>query len=359
MMSITGVILTYERQIKGWADSELYSINPDTGQRLTVDELLASAREQGPDLQINTIAMYSSPGMPPAAAQGRRGQVYLDPHTGEILGSGNTGVRGFFSTMMGWHRWFDLSGESRSSGRSVTGAANLLFLFLLLSGTYLWLPPLWRRVVLRQRMFFNDKAKTSKARDYNWHHVFGFWSLLPLFLIVLSATTISYTWARNSVYVVAGEEVPTRGGSERDIAARQITAGVRPLLLQQLFAIAAAQSDDWRRIDVQIPSGDNAELDITIDEGSGGEPHKKRTLTLDRSSGDIVNETSFSDRTLAGKVLSYFRWVHTGEAHGLIGQTVAGLVSALAVLMAWTGVALAYRRLIQPIIRRRRLAKTD
>ncbi len=42
----------------------------------------------------------------------------------------------------------------------------------------------------------------------------------------------------------------------------------------------------------------------------------------------------------------------------LLGQTIAGLVSALAVLMAWTGVALSYRRLIQPIVRRRSLQKT-
>ena len=109
---------------------------------------------------------------------------------------------------------------------------------------------------------------------------------------------------------------------------------------------------------MQVPEASAATVDISIDEGTGGEPHKKWTLTFDRVTGEVVGKQTFADRTTASKVLSYFRWVHTGEAHGLIGQTIAGIVTALTVLMAWTGVALSYRRLIQPIIRKQRLRKT-
>jgi len=354
MMSVTGVILTYERQIKAWADRDIYSVETDAGQRLSVDELLASVRAQSADMNISTIGVHSRPDMPPVASQGRRGQSYLDPFSGEILGSGNAEVRGFFSTIMGWHRWFDLTGDARSTGRAVTGAANLVFLYLIVTGIYLWLPPLWRWIVFRQRLFFNKRVTTAKARDYNWHHVFGFWIFIPLFLIVLSATPISYSWARNTVYRVTGENVPERGGADDQSALPVLAAGVETLSLQTMFETAAAESTGWRRIDVQVPDSDSTTANVSIDEGTGGEPHKKRTLTFDRISGEIVDIQSFADRTPASKVLSYFRWVHTGEAHGLIGQTIAGIVSALAVLMAWTGLALSYRRLIQPLIRRRR-----
>jgi len=194
MMSVTGVVLTYERQIKDWADHRLYDIPQHAGDRLTVDELLAALPAEDLDLGVSAIAIHANANAPPMATQGRSGRTYLDPYSGEILGPGNTAVKEFFSTFMGWHRWFDLSGEQRPTGRAITGAANLLFLFLIISGAYLWLPRLWRRTIFRQRMFFNPRVKSSKARDYNWHHVFGFWSLAPLFLVVLSATTISYTW---------------------------------------------------------------------------------------------------------------------------------------------------------------------
>jgi len=357
MMSATGIVLTYERQIKEWADRSLYDIVEDGGKRLTVDELLAAVREQDSDLRVSTIAVHSRLDAPPIATQGRSGRNYLDPYTGEILGAGHTEFRDFFSTFMGWHRWFDLAGDPRSTGRAITGAANLLFLFLIVSGLYLWLPPLWRRDMFRQRLFFNDRVKTSKARDYNWHHVFGFWSLVPLFLIVLSGLTISYTWARNSVYTITGEAVPPGSGSSSSVQPPLLPDGSSTRSLQELFDVAEVESIEWRRIDVQVPGERATTVNISIDEGSGGEPTKKRVLTFDRVSGSIVKRESFADRSPARKVLGYFRWVHTGEAHGLIGQTIAGLVSAFAVLMAWTGVALSYRRLIQPAIRRRRLQK--
>lgn len=357
MMSVTGVILTYERQIKEWADREIYAIDEGRGQRLGVDELLAAVRAEDPDIRVDAIALFSRPDAPPVAAQGRQGRQYLDPWSGRILGPGNVEVRGFFSTMMYWHRWFAMTGESRSTGRAITGAANLLFLFLVASGIYLWLPPLWRWVVIRQRLFFNDRVNSARARDYNWHHVFGFWIFVPLFLIVLSATPISYIWARNLVYTVSGEPVPRRGGVSDDPAPPVLPDGARVQSLQSFFETAASTSDNWRRIDVRIPATKAMTIGVSIDEGTGGEPHKKTVLTFDRTSGELINRQTFSDRTTAGKVLGYFRWVHTGEAHGLVGQTVAGIVSALAVLMAWTGIALSWRRLVQPIIRRRRLAR--
>jgi uncharacterized iron-regulated membrane protein len=354
MMSVTGVLLTYERQIKEWADQTYYDVAADGRARLSVDELLAALRQQDPDRRVSAIAIHAGTDALPMATQGRRGRTYLDPYTGELLGPGNSEVRGFFSTIMGWHRWFDMTGDDRSTGRAITGAANLIFLYLLLTGLYLWLPPLWRWMIIKQRLFFNPRVNSWKAREYNWHHIFGFWSLIPLILIALSATTISYRWATDAVYALAGEERPV---STRLENSRSLAADIETLSLQSLFEIAARQIENWRRIDVYLPENLAPAITVSIDWGSGGEPAKKITLRLDRINGSIVESTSFADRTPAGKVLGYFRWVHSGEAHGLTGQTVAGVVSALAVLMAWTGVALAYRRLIQPISRRRLLRK--
>jgi hypothetical protein len=37
---------------------------------------------------------------------------------------------------------------------------------------------------------------------------------------------------------------------------------------------------------------------------------------------------------------------HTGEVYGLTGQTVAGVVTGGAVVLVWTGIALAFRGLL-------------
>jgi len=52
----------------------------------------------------------------------------------------------------------------------------------------------------------------------------------------------------------------------------------------------------------------------------------------------------------------WLRFIHTGEAYGLAGQTVAGLASLAACLLVATGLALAWRRLRPLPLRPRRRA---
>jgi uncharacterized iron-regulated membrane protein len=48
---------------------------------------------------------------------------------------------------------------------------------------------------------------------------------------------------------------------------------------------------------------------------------------------------------------TWFRFVHTGEQYGLPGQALAGLASIAACFLVYTGLALAFRRLIVPLYR--------
>jgi uncharacterized iron-regulated membrane protein len=44
--------------------------------------------------------------------------------------------------------------------------------------------------------------------------------------------------------------------------------------------------------------------------------------------------------------------VHTGEQYGIVGQTIALLASLAACFLVYTGLALAWRRLIRPLYRK-------
>ncbi len=84
---------------------------------------------------------------------------------------------------------------------------------------------------------------------------------------------------------------------------------------------------------------------ITLDEGYGGQPQKRQTLTMSRATGAERWE-AFADQTTGRRLRSWLRFAHTGETYRLPGQTVAGLVSAGAVMLVWTGIALACRRFL-------------
>lgn len=83
---------------------------------------------------------------------------------------------------------------------------------------------------------------------------------------------------------------------------------------------------------------------FTIDEGDGGQPHLRSTLTLDGRTGEVTKYERFGDLTLGRRIRNTMRFAHTGEALGIPGQTIAGIVSAGGAVLVWTGVSLALRR---------------
>ena len=210
-MSVTGVLLMYEKQMTAWADRGYRVAPPSSGAaRLPVETLLGKVREERSALP-STFTLRSDPAAPAALGFGRESILYINPYTGEILGEGAKGIRTFFRVVTDWHRWLGAQGENRNMARAVTGACNLGFLFLVMSGFYIWWPKQWTWSQLRNVTWFR-RGLPGKARDFNWHNVIGFWSAIPLFIVVLSATVISYPWASNLVYRLVGEEPPVQGG---------------------------------------------------------------------------------------------------------------------------------------------------
>jgi len=226
---------------------------------------------------------------------------------------------------------------------------------------------MWKWAAFKTRLLFNPYATTAKARDFNWHHVFGIWSAIPLAVVVATATVFSYPWANDLVYRAVGEQPPRQGGGgggggpggpprgagqvEAPVVAPNGTA-IDRLGYDALVARAAAHGE-WQTLTLNIPADAEAPtVRIGIDQGNGGQPYLRHNLTLDASTGGVESWAPFSSQTTGQKARSWIRFLHTGEALGLVGQTIAGLVSLTSVLMVWTGLALAWRRLVQPLLRR-------
>jgi uncharacterized iron-regulated membrane protein len=353
MMSATGVLLTYERQLLEFSERRLVS-EPAGRPRMALGELLEAARRQEPSFAPSSIALSADPRAPVKLSAGRGSTRLLDPYTGAIVGDGEGGLHAFFAAVRGWHRWFNVDGEGRDVARAVTGACNLAFLFLVLSGSYLWLPPAFNRVAFRVRLWFNPKARGGKARDYNWHHVLGIWSVLPLAVIVASATVFYYEWANDAVYRAFGEQPPPQGrGAAGAPAAWPASARVAGQL-DALAAQAATAVQGWRSLSLELP-GAGGTVRVTVDRGTGGQPQHRHELVLDAATGEVLANERFPG-TPGRQARSILRFLHTGEVLGIAGQTVAGIVSATSTVMVWTGLALAWRRLVRPLLTRRRLA---
>ena len=378
MMSATGVLLTYERQILAWSDRDGYADPTGDAARLPLRTLLAAVSAAEPDFVPTTITVRNDARAPVAVTAGRNNTLLVNAYSAAVAPQGGERLRAFFDAVTGWHRWFNVAGEHRAFARAITGACNLAFLFLVLSGMYLWLPRTLKWVAFRTRLLFNAHATSGKARDFNWHHVFGIWSALPLAVIVGSSVVFSYTWANDLVYRSVGEQPPVRGqarggpeGARRAADSRgdrvagtngERQSGAGPsgdavheptLPFETLFERAAAQVDDWQTMTLTLPQAAPAGVRIAIDAGNGGQPQRRHSVTLDPRSGEVTAWAPFSSQSTGQRARVLIRFLHTGEALGITGQTIAGLVSFTSLLMVWTGLALAYRRLVRPWLVRR------
>jgi uncharacterized iron-regulated membrane protein len=372
IMSVTGALLTYQRQITAWADIRGYHIEP-AAQRVSADAIVARVVESRPDVSPTALMVRSEPTAPASLTIGAGRQLFVDPYTGAVLGEGNgQGVRAFFRVMVEWHRYVAASGPSRPLGRAVTGAANLAFLFIVISGLFLWWPRSWKSSTIRNISWFKGGLR-GRARDFNWHNTIGFWSAIPLAIIVAGGVVISYPWATGLVYRAYGEAPPApagaaargggpggrgagAGGRGGEPGARQQgvaggdadRSGTRPQLegisLDTMIATASAQMANWKTISVALPASNAPRVVLTLDSGDGGQPQKRATLTLDRRTGETVRWEPYSSQSPGRRARTWLRFAHTGEVYGLAGQTLAGLVTAGGAVLVWTGLALALRR---------------
>lgn len=291
----------------------------------------------------------------------------LDPYTGEAMEPQRAWIRDAFSFITRFHRWFALEDEARDRAKLTVGIANLAFLFLVVSGLYLWVPRVFRRRAFSMRLFFSRRPASSRARDYNWHHVLGIWMAIPLVVLIVTGSVFSFRWTGDVIYAALGVERPERAvpaGADRGQGPRGARGqGGRPfnvatppgtLTLDQLAQVAGETTPDWRELAITLPRPRQQEVEVLIDRGNGGQPTLRETIKLDRVTGEMVERTTFEQMPAAQRIRGTIRFLHTGDYFGVAGQTVAGLASLAGVLMVWTGLALAYRRLIQPLVDRRK-----
>jgi uncharacterized iron-regulated membrane protein len=145
---------------------------------------------------------------------------------------------------------------------------------------------------------------------------------------------------------LSGSEPPARrapGGVVSDISRKgeALWKG-----LDEFFPMAAAQEPGWQSIAVRRPAPEDGVMVFAIDRSPGGQPSKRSTVTLDRESCEVVSHVRAADQELGRRLRSWLRFAHTGEVYGVVGQTVSGLASAGAIVLVWTGLAIAVRRFL-------------
>jgi uncharacterized iron-regulated membrane protein len=342
IMSFTGVLLAFEKQILQHLEKGTRSITVlSNNARLPLEDLLTKAKENGTGMPT-TVSWHPEADSSVEFGYGREKTLFVNPYNGEVIGYGATGFRKFFGNVEDWHRWLGASAETRQGWRAVTGACNLAFFFLVCSGLYLWMP---RSAAGFKAVFWFRSGLKGKARDFNWHNTIGFWCSIPLFVMVLSSVVMSYPWANNLVYRVAGSPVPTPGPEGGPPGGQRGKGGISIEGLNELSAAAEKKVNGWKTISLRLPRATDSAAVFSIDTGNGGQPAKRSQLTLDRKSVAETKWETSGSYSRGRQWRFWMRFAHTGEVYGVPGQVLAALAALGGVFLTYTGVSMALRRL--------------
>jgi uncharacterized iron-regulated membrane protein/flavodoxin len=349
VMCFTGVVLMYESQITEHIERGVRRVVPSAdGKRLSYDDLIANVRKANPEARPAMIMVKSDPTASVAVNLGRENTVFVNPYNGELLG-GLSATHDFLRDVVDWHRWLGTEGEGRATARALTGACNLAFFWLAVTGIYLWWPHSWQWRGLKTSLLFVPRLR-GKARDWNWHNVIGFWSSTVLIVLTLTGVVMSYPWANDLLYTITGSEPPRRldGPTSQGPRMRGQRGEARAAAPMASFDILLARAQEqvpgWVMIMLRFPPRGDGPVTASIQAPDAFHPFQRSQLTLNRATGDVMKWEPYASNSTGRKLRTWVRALHTGEAFGIAGQTIAGLASLGGCFLVWTGLAMAWRR---------------
>ena len=356
IMSFTGTMLAFEDELVAWAERDARRVEvPATAERLSLDQLSAAFATAYPDKTPSGITISADPAAAVTFAIGRDEAYYLNPYTGEIRQPVSTGMHDFMHTMVDWHRWLAREGDSRAAGKAITGASNTAFVVLAVTGLYLWWPRTWRLQGLRRSLWFM-KSQNGKARDWNWHNVFGFWMLIPITVMSATGMVISYHWAGDLVYRVVGEEPPARRGPPQQArsgegpqpgkpAGEKREAEPQPVTqpaMESYFTAIAADQPAWTSISLRL--GKDGVQSAAVKQPTDWPRTASTTIRVNPDDRSIIERTTFADMSTGRQARSWIRFLHTGQSLGWWGQLIGALGCIAGCILVYTGFALSWRR---------------
>ena len=384
IMGVTGAIYSYEQQILKWINTDSYTVQAQSGPKLSPAELYQHFKQQNPEMQINSVSLDASPtgsSTVNIAKEGaRRGyNMMVNPYTAEVLPE----IKGreFFQFIQQLHRYLTMG----PVGKQITGACALMLIFFVLSGLYLRWP---KRHSVKQWLAVKPQLK---GRNFIWdlHAVVGTW--VVIFYLILACTGLywSYDWWRNGMFKVLGVERPQpemqqgqggRGGEEQGRSAgesrgegqrgsRGEGAGERgpqsegqrenrgegrekgvddTVLLTALNKSWAGFqnefNDKYSTVTFNIPKKADGELKLSFTDVEVQHERARNNATYNYQDAAFTSVEMYEDKKLNEKIMSSMLPVHRGSFFGPIYQFFAMVASLLMPLFFVTGWMLYLKR---------------
>ena len=324
-----------------------------TGPAVPVADQIRAAQAEQPDLTVAAVRPATDPGdttrvmfTDPSLGESKRLAVFVDPSTATSVGEstvyGSSGALPLRTWISELHRHLHL-GEP---GRLYSELAASWLWVIALGGLYLWVER-YRRNRDKTRLLTFDRKSKGRNRSLNWHGVAGIW--IAVGLVFLSATGLTWsTYAGENVTelrsalswttpaiteTIGSSDAATpdhsgHGGHSMDMAADASTTNSNVGRIDSVLDIAKANGIDGA-VEASIPASDDAAF--VVAETRQPWVMSNNSISIDGSTGTVVDTLYFSDWPLAAKLAAWGIQLHMGTLFGVANQLA---LLALSVALA-------------------------
>ncbi|MDZ7900415.1 MAG: PepSY-associated TM helix domain-containing protein [Arcicella sp.] len=353
IVSITGCIFVFEEEIRNITQKEFRFVEPQKQAKISLAEATNTINTQYPKMKIEQIRLFSDPNRtiiaklienknenPKAKSEVQKGKkenemagkkvtISLNPYTGVIIGTWNMD-KDFLHFVEEMHVNLLLG----DVGKWLIKINIVVFLVMLISGFVLWFPRKKNQMRTAFKMKFNTKFQLL---NYNFHNVFGFYFLLPLFLVTFTGMWWAIKPVQKGVYAVLGEKMKE---PKKSISVPQEGKLFTP---NQAFETVKNQYAGWNEAHINFAKNEKECVKVNL-----RYPYeivkKQNVFEFDQYSGEMLKTELFANYSAGDKVKHANRDLHTGKAFGLFGKILMFLASLFSATLPITGMLIWYNR---------------
>jgi uncharacterized iron-regulated membrane protein len=252
--------------------------------------------------------------------------AFVNPYTGKVVELYSY-QETFYYQIFSLHRWL-LAGPT---GKAITGASTLIFVFILITGIVLWWPK--TRNIFKQRI----KVKWGggwKRLNHDLHVVLGFYAAIFLFVSAFTGLTWSYEWFSNGLYAVLGTSPKPMAAP---VSAPAVVMEGKHISYETALATVKQSVPDAIFYSLSAPKDSTASFMVSLLPANAIQEAATTTYYLDQFSGKVLQSQTFAQRNLGQKIKASIKPLHTGAIFGTPSKIFALLVALLGVIFPTTG----------------------
>ena len=349
---LTGALLVFEKEITELVRHDSYTIPVRKTGRLSLQSLLERVASETPDsVQITSVTIPSDfrRAYTVGLSKPRRAGVLVDPYTGKIVGQ--SGRLPFFTTVRELHRWLLDSMKPDSEGifwgRIIVGTSTLLFVFILLTGLFLWWPKKLKGVGKRLKI----SLRQGRQRLFtDLHTVGGVYVFVLLLAMAMTGLTWSFEWYRTGFYKVFGAEMAEAGRGDKGSKKDKRKDAPREAGTEQ--AKLPASYIYWEEaVSYVIEVSEADYTEITVKDGEVEVPlaglgniRAADSFRFDKKTGQMTDYKAYSEAKRDKKLRGWIYSIHTGAWGGLFTRICYVLAALFGASLPLTGYYIFYQR---------------